>query len=270
MIMGLRFIDEVSEPGGVRLNEDRVGGHGALGWVVDGATSLEESPFLPAASDVQWLVDYVDNQLRELSGEAQGKTGEMIFSILQERAKKELARLGFPSDRVHPACSIGLCLVGPSGLELARVGDVTCVAAGEKLVELSTDYFNGREAAAVRAANATGNDDARAGILARRLTYIQGREEESVFSGHPDGVLRTYSARVAGLPVDSVLICSDGFARAITDYDLYGDWEAIVSDAMQAGLGSIVKKIRDFEVTSDGGWHFKRSDDASAVLAEIS
>jgi hypothetical protein len=266
----LRVMDEISDPGGLQLNEDRVGSGGSLCWVIDGATSLEESTFLPAASDVQWLVDYVDGQLRELAAASHLAAGEHILALLKGRVTENMASLQFPADRVYPTCSIGLCLIDEASVQLIRVGDITCISNGDMTTELSTNYFSMREASAVRVSGRTGiSADARAGILDRRINYIRGVEDESVFSGHPEGVLRSHSIQIGCRGLRHVLICSDGFARAITDYGLYDDWAAVVADAIRVGLDAVVGKIRDFERTEHGGTHFKRSDDASALLASL-
>jgi hypothetical protein len=69
--------------------------------------------------------------------------------------------------------------------------------------------------------------------------------------------------------VDHVLLCTDGFARAITDYQLFPSWPALIEAALGESLTAIAKAIRDIERHSDTGArrrHFKRSDDLAAIL----
>ncbi len=121
----MRVIDHVTSPGGRRTNEDRFGHAGNLAWVIDGATDLEADAFLPASSDVQWLVDRVGTCLAETDAEATKSNAEQLLNHLSSRIGLELNALEFPSGRIHPTCSIGLLLVGQNSLHLGRVGDPT-------------------------------------------------------------------------------------------------------------------------------------------------
>jgi hypothetical protein len=265
--MTLKVIDMISAPGGSQPNEDRVGSSGVLGWVIDGATSLELSPFLPAESDVQWLVDYIDRQFQELGRAELPATGRQTLMLVKERVAKQLTSLRFPDDRIQPTCSVGICIETEPGLEFTRVGDVTCVSVGETITELSTMHFSRIEASAVRSFGGPGiSTTARAGILERRMRHIRGIDGESVFSGHPEGRVLSHSALIEQSGPQQILICSDGFARAINDYHLYTCWAELVADALSEGLNVVLEKIRRFEQTSDSTGHFKVADDVSALL----
>jgi hypothetical protein len=63
-------------------------------------------------------------------------------------------------------------------------------------------------------------------------------------------------------------LCTDGFARLVTDYDLYGDWQAAVEAVRTDGLPYLEKLLRESEQRPpDGGRRrFKRADDVAAVL----
>ncbi|HUY45848.1 MAG TPA: hypothetical protein VMV92_09010 [Streptosporangiaceae bacterium] len=265
------MIDEIADPGGPQLNEDRVGSGGKLAWVIDGATSLETSSFLPDESDVQWLVGFVDRRLRAMDYTELPSRGDLILQLLRKRVTEELVSFGFPEGRIYPVCSVGICLDQGEFLELTRVGNVTCVVTGDRPVELSTSYFSQREASAVRRSAGRGlsSPAVRADILERRMEYILGVEGESVFSGHSQAGLYSHSIQIDRRDAEHVLVCSDGFARAVVDYGLYRGWRDLVADAVEGGLRAIVAKIRRFERINSGGNHFKRADDASALLAVV-
>jgi hypothetical protein len=270
----MKIIDQVTSPGGQRPNEDRLGYAGPLAWVLDGATDLESDAFLPAGSDVQWLVDRVGELLTELGRRGVGGGAEDLLRSLSARIGDEIASLGFPPGRIHPTCSIGLLVARDDHWELARIGDPTCLAVGARTVELSTGFFGRREAQALDRARSGGLDQEtnRRGIIERRAQYIEGCLEESVFSGHPNAHLRIQSTVVDPHGVEYVLLCTDGFSRAVVDYGLYPDWNALGCDALVTGLTAVVERLRQYEEEQAGSnvpgvsRHFKKSDDATALL----
>jgi hypothetical protein len=269
----LNILDSVGAAGNPsRVNEDRFGFSGNYAWVIDGATDLATEPFLPGASDVQWLVDRVGQRLH-LRGE--GKRAypgaAHLLRELSSDVSDDMKSLGFPPDRIHPTCSIGFLHVDVEKIELARIGDPSCLAFGDRIVELSTGFFGRREAQAVKEAkNADLSDDSsRSGILKRRQDYIRGVFEESVFSGHPEARLRIHVESLQTHRVKHVILCTDGFARAVVDYRIYADWHALLEGVLTSGLQAVVDRIRAYEVRAEGATHFKRSDDATALLISI-
>ncbi|MEO3749955.1 hypothetical protein [Streptomyces sp. B6B3] len=270
----MRVIGQVTSPGGQRLNEDRLGYAGRLAWVIDGATDLEKDVRLPAASDVQWLVDRLGERLTELGSHTGKEDVEGILRLLWERTRDDIVALGFPEGRIHPTCSVGLLLLGDDRWELARIGDPTCLAFGSRTVELSTDFFGRREEQAVREGRDGGPDrrENRRGIIERRQQYIEGRLGESVFSGHPDARLVIQSAKGSTREERHFLLCTDGFARAVVDYGLYAGWSDLKRDSLRRGLPSVVESLRQHEGSASDvtgvSKHFKRSDDATALLIE--
>jgi hypothetical protein len=239
--------------------------------VLDGATDVYPEAFLPAHNDVHYLVDRLSEFLAAATAGATAATAETLLAGAAAAVRRDIASHDFPPERTHPTCSIGLLLDHGATLELARIGDATLIAVGERTVELSTEFYGHREAAAVSAAGADGlaGRDARQALLGRRREYITGAHEEGVFSGDPAARLRVYHEVLDWREVDHVLVCTDGFARAITDYLLYPDWPTLIQAALDEPLAAIAKAIRDVEAdpeTGEGRRHFKRSDDLAALL----
>ena len=273
--MGLRILDTVCEPGGVKPNEDRVGAATDAAWVIDGATDVYPEPFLPAVNDVHYLVDGLGDRLRHAAQPAADV--ERMLTEISAEVGQDIRGHGFPADRVHPTCSVGLAIDHGDTVELTRIGDATLVAVGKEAdagaTELSTTFYNQREIAAVHAAGPQGLDaqGAREALLLRRREYITGVHPEGVFSGDPSAVLRIHRTRLDWTAARHVLLCTDGFARAITDYGLYPSWRALIDAALRDSLAAVAKAIRDVERQSDfsaSHRHFKRSDDLAAVLCE--
>jgi len=254
-----------------RPNEDRYGFSGELAWVIDGATDLEPNSFFSAPSDVVWLVDRLNALLQSKGVEGQQPAADGLLRILAQEIGEEMKALGFPADRIHPTCSIGLLRSAFDGTELARIGDPTCLAFGPRTVEVSTTFFGRREAQAIERANGGGlaDTDSRDGILRRRQKYIRGVFNESVFSGHPEAVLRIQTEFVGPGQAEYALLCTDGFARAVVDYDLYPDWRALLRSALESGLSAVLDRIRAYEAAGPTGAHFKKSDDVTALLIRL-
>ncbi|WP_034270750.1 protein phosphatase 2C domain-containing protein [Actinospica robiniae] len=267
--MTFEILDTVSDAGGAKPTEDRIGHSHVAAWVIDGATDIYPEPFLPAVNDVHYLVDAVGAELSRI--EEPSFTAEGLLRHLADTVREDIAARGFPAERTHPTCSLGLALDRRDELEFARIGDVTIIAVGNGLTELSTDFYNQREIAAVAAAGSSGldSDHARQALLRRRREYITGAHAEGVFSGDPDAVLRVHCATVGREDVRHILLCTDGFARAITDYHLFPDWPSLIEAALKESLSAIARAIRNIEhhpkhdLTDS---HFKRSDDLAAVL----
>jgi serine/threonine protein phosphatase PrpC len=269
--MGLRILDTVSEPGGTKPNEDRTGFNTDAAWVIDGATDVYPEAFLPAYNDVHYLVDSLNDRLtRTVDAAADPETA---LTNASAEVSHDLYNHGFPEDRVHPTCSLGLAVDHGETLEFARIGDATLIAVGARTTELSTTFYNHREIAAVAAAGPQGlaTRSARDALLHRRREYITGVHPEGVFSGDPSAVLRVHRTLLEWDDVRHVLLCTDGFARAITDYGLYASWRELIDAALSDSLAAIAKAIREVEHrpdTSASNAHFKRSDDLAAVLCE--
>jgi hypothetical protein len=269
--MAIEVTDTVCEPGGAKPNEDRLGFSPHAAWVLDGATDIYTKPFLPAHNDVHYLVDRLGQLLADRAAAPIVDDTTPLLEELSQQMRDDLDGLGFPSDRTHPTCSLGLLIDRGETVELARIGDATLVTVGATVTVVDTDFYNYREAAAVAAAGPAGltGADARTALLGRRQEYITGAHAEGVFSGHPDARLRVNSSTLGWDGIDHVLLCTDGFARAVGDSGLYTDWRTLVKHALGDSLASVAKTIRDHEHRPDldlSHAHFKKSDDLAAVL----
>ncbi|MFF0318808.1 protein phosphatase 2C domain-containing protein [Micromonospora sp. NPDC005252] len=258
--------EAITSAGGMRANEDRVGHRGTLAWVIDGATDLYDDKALPADSDVQWLVDSIGERLTQAGADDYRGSAAELLTLTAAEVAREQAALSFPPNRVPPACSIAVCVDQGTRYDLARIGDATAVVDGVRPVVLSTDYFDQREAAAV----ATNEGEANRVVAAmhqRRLHTMTSGDVESVFSGHPLRQLRPHTACGEWTHTDCILLCTDGFARLVTDYRLYRSWTQVITDARDRGLHYLEKLIRDAESQpGSGGGRFKRADDIAALL----
>ncbi|MEV7964779.1 protein phosphatase 2C domain-containing protein [Sphaerisporangium sp. NPDC088356] len=270
----MKVLDITESPGSpAKPTEDRAGSSGNLAWVIDGATDFSNESTLPGSSNVQWLVRLVDQSLHDLGAVNKYTRVIEVFDRLGETVRAELASLAPDDLRNHPCCSIGLAAFDADSVEVGRIGDATLVTYQEERVtrEVSTDFFDAREAQAVERSRTSlqTRPAIMAGISARRAEYIKGVHGESVFSGHPEAVFKVHRATVPLTEADTVLICTDGFARAIADYRIFTDWQGLGRRARDEGLDRITSLIRQYEATSAGvssGNKFKSADDVAAIL----
>lgn len=266
----MRVHDMITTAGGERPNEDRVGRRGTVAWVIDGATDLYDDAALPAERDVHWLVDFVAEHLTEAGERAYRGPGAALLESIAERVCRQQKAYGFPGDRVPPACSVAVAVDRGDTYEITRIGDATAVVlSGERVTVLATDFFDRREGAAVRDQRyGQTAAQARAAMMRRRLYTMTAGDVESVFSGHPDRQLRPHTVGGAWTEADQLLMCTDGFARLISDYALLPDWRRVVTDGRHHGLAYLEKLLRDVERSpaSEAGARFKRSDDVAAIL----
>lgn len=103
-------------------------------------------------------------------------------------------------------------------------------------------------------------------LLRARREFQNACESPSVLCLAPNGPFnaREHSVRVA--PGAMLLAMTDGFYRLVDTYHLY-TIEELAHLCRYGDLGSMVKTLRDFEMSSlgSGSLSVKRSDDASAV-----
>ncbi|WP_182877714.1 protein phosphatase 2C domain-containing protein [Microbispora sp. H10670] len=273
----MHVLDLTESPGAsARPTEDRAGSSGYLAWVIDGATDFTEERSLPGGSNVQWLVNFVDQRLRDI-GRAEHPTGvHAVLNSLAEEARHRLVEIAPEGLRNHPCCSIGVAALLPDRLELGRIGDATLIAyrGPEVAHEVSTNFFDKREAGAVVRSRAEqqSRQEVIDDMFSRRLEYIKGAHSESVFSGHPETVLKIHSATLPLDRADSVLLCTDGFARAIADYAIFPDWRMLRRRVDEKGFNEITSRIRQHESQLDPTAQtprFKNADDLAAILVSI-
>jgi serine/threonine protein phosphatase PrpC len=265
----MRVREAITTAGGARANEDRVGHAGSLAWVIDGATDLYGEPAMPAANDVQWLVDTVAERLRQAGQSGYEGSGRTLLDEIARQVCDQMSVLGFPSDRVPPACSLVIAVDHGDSYEVTRIGDATGVVVGAELAVLATDFFDRREARAVAAERSgAAPEQVTTGKHQRRLETMTAGGAESIFSGHPDRVLRPHTITPKWSQTSAVLLCTDGFARLVTDHGLYEGWNDVIADALDRGLAYLEKLLRDAEADPAPIQlgRFKHADDAAAVL----
>lgn len=262
----LTVLDTATRKGLGEFNEDLAGSAGSYAWMFDGATDMASS-FRPDSevTGAFWISRTCDAWLRS---HLLAQRPEELISSLAQYVDASLREAGMPNDALPPVCSLGIVNRTESEVTAAIVGDIFVYNAGQDDL-LHYPAFGVNEHRAVRARQAP--SIAATGITARRRDYLAGRNGVWVLGNNP---AVDAGARTAVWPAaagDLVLLATDGFARAVTDYKIARSWSELVELVQQRSAAGVIDMIRDYEASLDvHAPYFKKSDDACATLIHIS
>ena len=286
--MNVTVLDSLTAPAGEgRTNEDAIGATSISAWVIDGATGLGDQTYVPdAASDAAWLAGFASRHFAAASDDHDIRT---LVRNASEAAAMVFDAVAPPRNEVPPyalpLAAMVLLKVGADGVSIAMLGD--CRA-----------WFRDEEG---RLHVLTGNPEAeeRERDASRQARTVVDRDaHQGEFRTHPlvlehlrmarANASTDASARVLGLDPSvadrmkvevaiprvpgTILLTSDGFHAAATDYDLCRP-EDLLDRAVSDGLESLLAETRriEFEIDPDCRLYlrFKQADDASAMLLRI-
>ena len=280
----MRLIDAVTQGSGA-VNEDgygviEAGGEVSAAWVFDGVTGINGASFLPGGSDAAWLVDKAHGHLAELASGAMPL--DVILATLVVRLiddwRNAAAGLAPPADYDPPAaCLIFVKRYGDSWKAL-RLGD-SCLLAGydggdHRIFAASPnnafDHWLSREAGKRRDAGVL---DIKALLAEFRPQLIAGRAVRNRPGGY--SILEADMAALGmaeyielGQPRE-ILLCTDGYYRAVDHYGLHDDRSLIVASATEGGAARVLAGLRAVEAEDPACERFPRfkpADDATAVM----
>lgn len=264
------------------VNED---GYGVLGrsgsveaaWVFDGVTGINGRNYLPAASDAAWIVEQAHSHLLALAG------GEAALpDILEQLVARLIADwaevtrgIALPENYDPPAACLILVKRYADGWKALRLGD-SCLlsreAEGDHQVHAASpnnafDHWLSQEARKRRDAGVL---DIKALLAEFRPQLQAGRAKRNRSDGYSilecsEAALKMPEYLALGTPAD-ILLCTDGYYRAVDHYALYDDAGLIRASAADAG--AVLKEIRAveyFDADCQKFLRFKPADDATAV-----
>ncbi|MCF4123032.1 protein phosphatase 2C domain-containing protein [Antribacter sp. KLBMP9083] len=267
---GLTVLDTATSKGVGELNEDLAGSAGPYAWMFDGATDTPET-FRPDpdVTGAYWISHTCDTWLRSrpLTRRPPG-----LVTSLATHVAESLRLAGMPDDGLPPVCSMGIVRRTDAQVEAAIVGDVFIYHAG-KYALLSNPVFGRNEHTAVRTQRDTRQSpqEAAAGITARRRGYLKGRDGAWVLGNNPAVGADVLFAAWDYTPGDLLLLATDGFARAVTDYHLAESWTDLTNLVVRRSAARVIQMIRDHEASTDqSAPFFKKSDDACVTLLQLS
>ncbi|WP_374331004.1 protein phosphatase 2C domain-containing protein [Aestuariivirga sp.] len=278
----MRLIGAVSEGSGA-VNEDHFGWLGppaavSAAWIFDGVTGINGANYLGAGTDAHWLVTRADAHLMDIAARdlpLDALLAELVAGLVADFAAAT-AGLDIPTDYDPPAACLILAKRYGTQWQALRLGD-SCLlsrdAAGAPLIHSTSpnnafDHWLTREARKRRDAGIL-DIGALLGEFAPQLK--EGRTRRN----RPDGYSILEASRDAlampeiidlGTPAE-ILLCTDGFYRAVDHYGLHDD--AGLMDASAYGIDAVLAGLRAIEAGDPDCTRFPRfkpADDATAVM----
>jgi hypothetical protein len=282
----LAILDSLTEPAKPGAeNEDRIGWNETAAFVIDGATMLGDPIVAPPRSDAAWIAEWARQQFE--AGLMPGRSLRDVVRDLCEAARARFLAAADPSvERYrHPSASFQSLRLTDGGVEIAGLGDCSLfLRDADGTVTRHSGLRAGRsgeQSSARKALARLGglNPDGEALRDAVTLAGLRAaRARQNTEGGvwtlgiHPEAAAHV---RIE-MPVVTVpaigLLCSDGFADSVDNYELCTAAE-LIARAERNGLLPLLAEIRQIERETDpAGLRFpryKRSDDASAVLVKL-
>lgn len=267
-----RLRDHATSKGVGDFNEDQSGhAHGVV-WMFDGSTDMPETyrPWLDR-SGAYWIAQIGNDWLLSRADPTRTADPMDLMGELASTVETALAASGMAAGALPPVTALGIAALDGNALNLALVGDVFIYHPASSSL-LSDPRFGTNEKAAIarRRSEAQSTEDAQRGISERRRGYLRGLGGQWVLGPNPGVSSGAINAHWTVSTGDLLLLATDGFARAVTDYSIASDWDALTDMVVTQGAGKVMASIRAFEDAShEGGDFFKKSDDVCVALYEI-
>lgn len=281
--MQFEILDSVSLPGNpAKQNEDSFAAEAVAVAVLDGATPVSD-PLLPGKSDAAWLSQFGARRLL-----SHIKAGDAPRSALRhaladaQHSFQGLARRTPSARHESPCASMVLAVPNDGGFDVLWYGDCSAlVKTPEGQVEAVGSAFerrDGESADAARYMEATGLPPVGALDRPEALPMFQQARAKVntpggtwLFGVEPQASEHVSRQKLVAAEGALVLLCSDGFLALASDYGRYSV-ETLLAAAVEKGLAALGEELRAVENEDAEGRkfpRFKKSDDATAVLAKL-
>lgn len=283
----MKLVGAVTQAGG-EINEDGFGYSGnkenvTAAWVFDGVTGINSQSYLPAGTDAKWFVDQAHKHLLRLT-KLDVALPEIISRLVQALIvdwQQERKNLHLPDHYDPPAACLVLAKRYGRIWQAARLGD-SCLLA---------NYANGEYRTIVESPNnafdhwlSTEANKRRQAGLFNVKTLLNEFHPQLMAARRLRNTRGSYSileAKIVALDFaeyfelgspKELLLCTDGYYRAVDCYAIYND-ETFISAAMEIdGLSKVLASLRAVEeqdADCQRFLRFKPCDDATAIVLSI-
>lgn len=264
----------LASPG--RRSEDVLGFSEDLAWVIDGASGLIEDIASGWDSDARWYAERLSAAIGQMSGDRSSLSELLKAAIDAVRLEAMEAWSHIPA--IPPSAAVTLVRGVGDVVDYLVLADCTVVTHGSDGIKVRVDdrADTGNTAAyeALRTELNKSGNFVRARAAAEPFLRERRRSAMNVVGGYwvasfaPEAVDHAIVGREER--VDTVLLASDGFARAVQPLGVYPTWEPILSS--QLPLSDVGDRIREAE-RADGDcirhprWNIH--DDLSAIRLRL-
>ena len=275
----MRIVGAVTQGSGA-VNEDGCGsierdGAVSAAWVFDGVTGINSGNILDGGTDAAWLVARADARLADLAGRDLPLQGILDLLVEGLCADWRAAGVEVPPDYDPPAACLVLVKRYNDGWKALRLGD-SCLLArmadGTMKTALPESSFDNWLASEAKLRRDAGVLDVKALLSEFRPQLMASRARRNVAGGY--GILEAHPVAAKfgefldlGFPRD-MLICTDGFYRAVDHYEMLSD-AGLMDATFAAGVDRVLAELRAVEMSDplcQRFLRFKPADDATAVL----
>ncbi|MBK5241699.1 hypothetical protein [Clostridium sp.] len=266
---------------GNKTNEDIVYATDNYGWVIDGATGLNNKNFTGSLSDAYWFVNEWNNYLKENISDNSTGIKEIIIKGIECISNKfyHIVKLKHIDRTDLPSASIVVIRINNKKVEYFLLGDCTLIVQNNNGKSLSIkqnllDILDGKVKTEMAKL-----------MVDKGMKYIEARQEiNSLLVKHrllkntPNGywtlefdknaVENSLCGCFDFVECKKILLMSDGFSVIFDNYN-YVDKNNIISIVEKQGLEQIYNVIRFIEEEDADILkfpRFKKSDDASAII----
>ncbi len=283
----LEAITQASSP--VAANEDCYGSNETCLFVIDGASGLGDEQFMSGfGSDAAWFAQFsadflADNHLGDLP------LSDVVANLAQEARREFHACEGAEDSGLYakPSASLAMIEVSCGDLVFSGLGDCTLYLQTDGMGVEEYSALHGfhhfeQQRAASHIARFGGLDelpsyktDPQTLADLRKIRSLQNTEESGIWTLGlvPESAEHIVSRTISFAGTARGLLCTDGFSDLINLFDLYSA-ENLLDEAINHGLQPLLQQLRHLERTIDPQGlnypRFKRSDDATALLFEVS
>ncbi len=280
----MKLIGAITEGSGP-INEDAFGYLGCndnvlAAWVFDGVTGINDRNYLHGGTDAAWLVGAAHNHLLRLA-ERDLPLSEIILqlvSALIEDWKTVSENLNLPEDYDPPAACLILAKCYEGEWQALRLGD-SCIltksrdgTARNHIASPNKDFDTWLTSEVTKRRNSGAQNIAE--LLAEFRPQLLARRKlrnTSVGCGilEPNLAALKFAEYIELGQLTELLICTDGYFRAVDYYELHDEGGLLAASQMKGGVEKVLINIRATEAVDQSCERyprFKPSDDATAVM----